>query len=164
MLPHDTVSACPGEQLTFMCTTNATSIRWNVTVPLLDTSDGTQFDNWGSEIVSHVQTRMASPIRINSNVSFTVSRLSTSGALPLISTLSVTNLMNILNGTRVECFTRIDNVGFERMTTIYVIRSGGNGKQMLPSLIPRRFKRRRRKGMEVHIARACAGGPQKKVE
>ena len=125
MLPHDTVSACPGEQLIFMCTTNATSIRWSVTVPLLDT-----FHNSGSEIVSHVQTRMVSPIRINSNISFTISRLSTSGTLPLISTLSVTDLMNVLNGTRVECFTRIDNVDFQRMTTIYVIRSGGNGKQM----------------------------------
>ena len=126
MLPQDTALACLGEQLIFMCNTNATSLRWNVTVPLVP-------NGIASEIVSHTQTRMISPIRINSDTSLTISRLSTNGTLPLISTLSVNNVISNLNGTKVECFTRINDTGFQMVTTIHVI-SGSNGKQLCTSV------------------------------
>ena len=106
-----------------MCNTNATSLRWNITVPLVQ-------NGIASVIVSHTQTRMISPIRINSDTSLTISRRSTNATLPLMSTLSANNVTIDLNGTNVECFTRINGTVFQMVATIHVIRSGSNGKQL----------------------------------
>ena len=106
-----------------MCNANATSLRWNVTVPLLQDNNMIR-----AVLVSYTQIRMTTPMNISSGISFPVSRLSINGSLPLMSTLSVTNITMTFNGMEVECFTRINNTDLTRVTTIDVIRSGTDGK------------------------------------
>ena len=109
--------------MTFTCNVNATALRWSITIPLVE-------NGFASVIVSHIQTRMINPIRINPDTSLTISRLSPNGTLPLVSNLSVTNVTTDLNGTMVECFTRINNISFQKVATIHVISSGTNGKEV----------------------------------
>ena len=125
-LPHDTVSACPGEQLLFKCTvTNTTSLMWEVTIPLLGEN------NVGRRIVTYT-TQMIQPITILSyppmGISFNISRLSATGTLPIVSTLAVGNTMNGLNGTVVECSARQRIISSQpMMTDIHVVKTGPDG-------------------------------------
>ena len=112
--PHDTVSACPGEQVTFVCRTNNTGVRWNVTIP--NVRSVTRALSW--------QDTTQTMINITSDSSLIFSRTSMLRSLPFNSSLVFSNVTNQLNGTKVRCYR---NIEFQHTTTLHVIRSGNEG-------------------------------------
>ena len=95
LTPSGEVSVCPGAQFSFSCSTNLTFLQWNVTVFQSETAH--------SGILLVVSTSYFNyPLVVNGH-SFGVTRVSASGTLPIISTLTVINATIDLNGTNIYC-------------------------------------------------------------
>ena len=92
LLPRETVSVCPHEQLIFTCNASTDILIWSVTIPESDAE---------TRIVSTTSLMYTRPIDI-AGITFNISRLSINGTLPLISLLSVPNTTD-LNGTKIGC-------------------------------------------------------------
>ena len=104
---------------------NLTSLRWNVTVPLLEDSGESGI---GTGIVTTTVPKIP-PLELGSADStflFNISRLSTYGTLPLISTLSVANITSLFNGSTVGCYESND-ISTQVVSAIDVISVGANG-------------------------------------
>ena len=94
--PSGVVSICVGKQLTFTCSTGRAFIEWNVTV----LQSGVRSSRTRLVLT---ETRTATPLT-NNMITFNITRISSIGSLPLISTLTVVNVTNDhLNGTEVNC-------------------------------------------------------------
>ena len=92
-------SICPGVQhMTLMCSTNHIYLEWNVSTirqPSLRIHE--------TRSIPYLDQNIAvSPILINS-VSFTFSRVSSPGELPLMSTMIINNVTSNLEGTVISC-------------------------------------------------------------
>ena len=87
---------CPGDHETLMCNTNHTFLEWSVSIISQPSFHETRS-------ISYLdQNPTISPIMINS-VNFTLSRDSSPRALPLVSTMTIKNVTNALEGTVVSC-------------------------------------------------------------
>ena len=96
--PPELVSACLGERLDFICTTNREFIQWNVTV----IEQGSQeTHSREARLVAYGGSPLQS-LTVN-GIPFTVAINSSSESRPLISTLSVANVTADVNGTKVNC-------------------------------------------------------------
>ena len=87
--------ACPGSQLSFRCSTNFTFLEWNITI----FQSGRH--NSRRQLVTPV-SQLDLHLTINGHI-FNITRNSVYNAHPLISTLTVTNVITDLNNTRVNC-------------------------------------------------------------
>ena len=97
--PSGVVSVCPGGQLSFRCSTNSSFLEWNITA------------NYPSD-ESHrhiITSRLSHPDwqrTINGHL-FSITRTSAAGSSPIVSAMTVANVMDDLtmsiNGTRVRC-------------------------------------------------------------
>ena len=119
------ISLCPGMKLAILC--NSTDVmsslgilQWNVTL------------SHNAVTAEDVTTRSVAPsspqmVQLTiSNIVFDITRDSTDGTVPVVSTLSVTNVTVALNGTIVECTT--DEVQALVMRNIInIIRTGREG-------------------------------------
>ena len=118
LLPNGTVSACPGEQLSFMCTISSTSLRWRVIV---------ENSVERRTVTSTQSTQTILPVFIAPGISFNISRISMIGSLPIISNLTVANTTIGLNGTKVECSRRNSSSQNVTVSAIIVIGTGADG-------------------------------------
>ena len=84
---------CPGEQTTLMCSTNHTFLEWNIS-SFRETETRTIYNLDRNPTIA--------PIAMNS-ADFTFSRVSSSGALPLVSTMMIMNVTSNLEGTIITC-------------------------------------------------------------
>ena len=111
-------SVCPGEQLTLTCNTSTYTHRWT----LVDPNTGMMHSRLVSVPV-HVPETIP-PLQVQSFY-FTFAVTSTPGTLPLISTLTVNNVTDYLNTSRISCL----GVGSENSTSevvnIHVIEPNG---------------------------------------
>ena len=88
-----TVAVCPGEQRTTLtCSTNHIFLDWNVSFMQPEIRSISITD----------QNVVVSPIIVDS-ANFTFSRVSSPGALPLVSTMTVMNITSNLEGTIITC-------------------------------------------------------------
>lgn len=92
-------------------------LRWNVTLLHIDTAE-----NSATGLVTPVSPQSDLPLRL-SNIVFNITRDSDVGTLPLVSTLTVTNVTSDLNGTIVDC-TEDEGLSHVLMSTINIIRTG----------------------------------------
>ena len=90
---------CPGEQqTTLMCSTNHIFLEWNVS----------SFRQTETRSVSSLdQDPNYVPTTMNS-ADFTFSRVSSPGALPLVSTMMIMNVNRNLEGTMISCMLCMD--------------------------------------------------------
>ena len=95
LTPAGELSVCPGTQLSFRCNTNLTYLEWNVTVFQLGTPHSRTLLVFSTSFFTF-------PLFVNGH-SFRVTRDSASGALPIISTLTVEDATVDLNGTTIHC-------------------------------------------------------------
>lgn len=112
LTPSGDVSACPGSQLSFRCSTTLPFLEWNITV----VQSGI-FHNEKLIVTSISQFDM--PLHVTTH-SFTVMRNSADRSYPLISTLTIDNVVSSLNDTRVNC-TEVGNSLAETDTSIATI-------------------------------------------
>ena len=87
-----------GDPLQLMCTASLQFIQWNIVV--------TNEQGMEEEITVSRNSRDSSPPpreRIINSTTFTFSRISAEGILPLISTLAINSISISLNGTVVRC-------------------------------------------------------------
>ena len=103
-----------------MCSANVTTLRWNITVP-----------NYPSATRLVTTDNVLAPIVVSTRT-FNVTRNSSIGALPLVSTLLISSISSELVGTQVACtVNQIDSnsdvVISRQITTIDVIRVEENG-------------------------------------
>ena len=88
-------AVCPGEQpttLTMSCSTNHTFLEWSISTPRRETRSIPYLD----------QNVFVPPIMMDS-ANFTFSRVSSPGALPLASTMTIMNITSSLQGTVITC-------------------------------------------------------------
>ena len=111
-------TVCPGEQqTTLMCGADHIYLEWNVSIirqPSLRIHETRSIPYLDQNIV-------VSPILINF-ASFTFSRDSSPGALPLVSTMKIKNVTSSLEGTVIRC-TGLNSSSVSSvvlMTTIHV--------------------------------------------
>ena len=97
LTPAGELSVCPGAQLSFSCSTNLTYLEWNVTV----FQSGTPHSR---TLLVFSTSFFTFPLFVNGH-SFGVTRDSASGALPIVSTLTVVDATVDLNGTTIHCST-----------------------------------------------------------
>jgi hypothetical protein len=90
----DTYTICPGEQqTTLMCSTNHIFLEWNIST----------IGQHEIRSVSYLDQSLAIlPIMMDST-NFTFSRVSSPGALPLVSTMTIMNVTSNLEGTVITC-------------------------------------------------------------
>ena len=93
--PSGIAPACLGDQLDLICTTTGNFLEW--TIDLIGTSRSPML-----AIQSFGENDQMTQIHINS-ISFVFRRISTEGSLPLSSSLTITPVINSLNGTQVNC-------------------------------------------------------------
>ena len=94
--PSGVVSICMGQQLIFTCSTDRAFIEWNVTI----LQSGVRSSRTRLVLT---ETRTTTPLTVNM-MTFNITRISSIGSLPLISTLVVDNITDDgLNGTEVNC-------------------------------------------------------------
>ena len=111
--PSAVVSVCPGEQLTFVCSTNRSFVQWNVTV----FRSGHSISR--TQLVASVGASFTS--LVVDMVSFHIMRI---GSLPLTTTLTITNnITTDLNNTRVNC-TDIGSSLAETSSSVAIIKIG----------------------------------------
>ena len=99
-------------------------LRWNIT--LIDTAAE---DSSATQLVTPVSPQANLPLRL-SNIFFNVTRDSDIDTLPLVSTLTVTNVTSDLNGTIVDC-TEDEGISRVIMSTIKIVRTGRQGMMQL---------------------------------
>ena len=109
--PSDVAMSCPGEQLTLRCSTNETYLEWSVT----DTQRRlVSFQGLAQEL---------GPLTVNSII-VPISRISDNGVLPLVSTLSISNVTKF-NRTVVNCSEIMENgQKLTSSTNIHLIATG----------------------------------------
>ena len=90
--PSGIASACSGGHLDVTCTTNGTFLRWYITRPDID------------------------------NTTFSFSRTSPQGTLPLISMLTISPVSEIMNGIQVKCEDVVASIN-SSTTIVHVINS-----------------------------------------
>ena len=90
-------SVCPGEQLTSTCNTSTYAHRWT----LVDPNTGMMYSRLVSVPV-HDTPQIIDPLKVQS-FTFTFAVTSALGTLPLISTLTVNNVTDYLNTSRIGC-------------------------------------------------------------
>ena len=95
LTPAGELSVCPETQLSFRCNTNLTYLEWNVTI----FQSGTPHSR---TLLVFSTSFFTFPLFVNGH-SFRVTRDSISGALPIISTLTVVDATVELNGTTIHC-------------------------------------------------------------
>ena len=111
--PSGVALVCPGEQLTFVCSTNRSFVQWNVTV----FRSGQSISR--TRLVPSVGAPFTSSVVVDM-VPFHITRV---GSLPLTTTLTITNVSTDLNGTRVNC-TDIGSSLAETSTSVSIIEIG----------------------------------------
>jgi hypothetical protein len=90
----DTHTICSGEQqTTLMCSTNHILLEWNV-------STIGQYETRSISNLDHNPT--ITPILLNS-ANFILARVSSQGALPLVSNTTIMNINSNLEGTVISC-------------------------------------------------------------
>ena len=87
-----------GGELSLTCIINASFVQWNITIPHY---------NQGPTSITYLfstnrVTNIAETFTIN-ETDLGISKTSDRGALPLVSTLSITNVSIGLNGTLIQC-------------------------------------------------------------
>ena len=92
----DVVSVCLGGQLSLTCTVNASFIQWNINIPHFNPASITR------QYSKFRVTTIADTFTIN-ETDFDILKTSDRGAVPIVSTLSITNASIGLNGTLVQC-------------------------------------------------------------
>ena len=102
LVPYEKAVICQGEQLELTCTTNATFLRWILSLQI---EHGT-VQTYSRYISLTDVTQQASSWVVNST-SFNVSRVSHQGKPPLVSRLLIDPVTIDLNGTKVNC-TEVD--------------------------------------------------------
>ena len=112
LTPSEVVSVCSGEQQAFTCITNVTSLLWNITVP----------NHLAVTRLITTDSNVIIPIVVSTR-SFNVARNSSTGTLPLASTLQMSNITSDLDGTKVSCTVSQEQMGtngrvFSRQVTI----------------------------------------------
>ena len=116
------VYACPGGQLNVTCKSNASLIRWNVTVP--------QYRKLWIRGLSYIgAARRTTPIQIDETTVINISRtLDVTLALPLISVMLSDNVTASINGTSISCtelYMYMDVWVMNKLTTrLHVIEPG----------------------------------------
>ena len=125
-MPPEVSLLCPGEELTITCGTNDTNfLEWNLTFSISGMTESR------TRLVSSIGQFETSSIPANDQnmmtiFHFLITRRSDSGSIPLISTLSVSNVTanNYLNGTEVHCIESYNStVELDRfVTTIHVFK------------------------------------------
>ena len=125
--PPGVARVCLGGELAVICSTDRSFLEWNITVPLSFPLPGVPYR---TRLVS-ISSQDLEPIVLNM-ISFDFSHTThTNGSSEsLVSVLSVTNVPDILNGTRVNC-TDIGASLAETSTatvTVHVIRSTDLGE------------------------------------
>jgi hypothetical protein len=109
----DTHTICPGEQqTTLMCSTNHIFLEWNVST----------IGQRGIRSISYFDQSLAIlPIMMDST-NFTFSRVSSPGALPLVSNMTIMNVTSNLEGTVITCtgLNSSSESSVVLMTTIHV--------------------------------------------
>lgn len=84
-----------------MCTTTESLLEWSL---YLLPENSTIFKRYRQVIQSGGQTKLqTSRITVNSNMIFTVSRISGQNILPLMSELTLSPVTTSLNGTEINC-------------------------------------------------------------
>ena len=106
-----TASVCTEDQLTVTCSTNGTSIEWDVIHPHMDPGIGLRQISINRERLGPFVTSLGV---------FTFYRTSTS---PLMSVLEIVNITADLNDTRVDCV-RVEGMS----TTVIIVIQNGNLK------------------------------------
>ena len=105
--PSGDISACPGIHFSFRCSTNLDILEWNITVRMFPSR---------RQLVTDI-SRFDLPLMINSH-SFNVTRDSSDGSKPIMSTLTTSAISSDLNGTTINC---TDVGGAESSTLIATI-------------------------------------------
>ena len=90
--PSGDVTVCPGSQPSFRCSTNLTFIEWNITISKSDT---------GRRLVTP-GTKLELDVIIREHI-FNITRSSAEDSYPLISVLTVSNVVADLNLTKIKC-------------------------------------------------------------
>ena len=104
------------------CKSNASFIRWNVTVP--------QYQQSWSRVLSYIgRVRRTTPLQIDETTVINISRtLDETLALPLISVMLSDNVTASINGTSISCtelYTYMDVWVMNKLTTrLHVIEPG----------------------------------------
>ena len=93
--PSGEVSVCPGNQLSFRCSTNFSILEWDITVFQSRVHRRQQF-------VTPISP-LHSTLTILSRHLFNIARTSDLNANPLISTLTIVNAMVDINATIINC-------------------------------------------------------------
>ena len=93
--PSGEASMCPGDHLSFTCSTNLTFLEWNITTFQSGTSR--------RQIMTAISQSNVQ-LTINGH-SFSITRTSDDGSYPIVSTLVVANIPADLtiNSTRIRC-------------------------------------------------------------
>ena len=130
--PYGIVSVCSGGHLELMCSTTGTFLRW-YTRPNIENEVTRTYTRTLSSI--SVVNNVA-PLMINSTT-FSFSRTSIQGSLPLVSRLVISPISKILNGTEVKCEDVIMGIN-SSTTTIHVIKN--NLGELLTQRQNHRFK------------------------
>ena len=102
-------SVCPGEVVSLTCNTNGTLLEWRIVLPDRSDAEMRLFGSLGS---ANHQT----PLIVN----HTEFRFTRSSIIPLISTMTIENVITGLNGTIIECSYH----GIVSTTLLYVIKIG----------------------------------------
>ena len=114
--PMVVAPVCLGDPLQLICTASVEFIRWSILQP---NEQGTLV-----EVVNSVQINSLDVNQVSSRVvnfaTFTIMRISTQFASPLISTLSIDSVSIGLNETLVRC-TDVANSTTSASTTIHII-------------------------------------------
>ena len=96
LTPSVMTSVCPGEQLVLTCNTSTLSHRWTI----VDPNTGMMYSRLASVPVHALET--IPPLQVQS-FTFAFAVISALGTLPLISTLTVNNVTDYLNTSRIGC-------------------------------------------------------------
>ena len=96
LLPSGEVSVCPGNQLSFRCSTNFSLLEWDITVFQSGVHHNRQ------QFVTPISP-LHSTLTISSRHFFNIARSSDQNANPLISTLTIVNAMADINATIINC-------------------------------------------------------------
>ena len=91
----DVVSVCLGGQLSLACTINTSFIQWNINIPHYPALITYLFS-------TNRVTNIPETFTIN-ETDFEILKTSNRGAVPLVSTLSITNVSVGLDGTLIQC-------------------------------------------------------------
>ena len=89
-------TVCPGEQpTTLMCSTNHIFLKWSIS-----SLRQTETRNLS---IPYLDQNVVVPSIMMDSATFTFSRVSSPGALPLVSTMTIMNITSNLEGTMISC-------------------------------------------------------------